>query len=245
LGVILTKISLEKGAEIQHIDYSPLTAAVFFGHLTIVRILLDKGADIAKVDYLDYPIHYTAQFGYSAIIPEHISRGDDTDRRTTQNQMTALHMTASAGNERVVTVLLEHDADVSAQNSLKNTPLNMAVISGHTGIVDLLIRNDASLDQPNYQKYTALHYAGKGKKLDIARCLLEAGAAEEPLSTKKLTPLNLASSYGHDDILSLLIEYGADIHRLPPNLTERQLCMLLVLKDITVLWGGLSRQVPH
>lgn len=56
-----------------------------------------------------------------------------------EDQNTALHIAIAAGDKEMVLVLLDHDADVNAQNNNGDTPIHVAIINDYPDLVRIIL----------------------------------------------------------------------------------------------------------
>lgn len=110
----------------------------------------------------------------------------------------------------LITLFIEHGADVNAKNRFGEPALS-CMIKNEAGVRVLL----AAQADPNIidmrNKSTPLIKAAEGGHEGAVRALLEAGADPQMADSGGNTPLLLALSRGHAAIARLLIENGADI----------------------------------
>lgn len=98
-------------------------------------------------------------------------------------------MAAQSGDAAVVQLLLEHDADVDAQNIYAKTALHEAAFYGSEAVVRLLLNSDADIDARDNSGRTALHIAiHRGEK--VALLLLERGADVKTPDNRNQTALH-------------------------------------------------------
>ena len=86
-----------------------------------------------------------------------LSRGAQVDARTAAGS-TALHL-AAHGHEKVVELLLGHDALVDAKNDKRQTPLMFATVKGAHEVAKRLLESGADLLQQDPKGRTAADLA--------------------------------------------------------------------------------------
>ena len=129
----------------------------------------------------------------------------------------SMPMNDNAENVDMVKVLLDHGADVNAQDSLGNTALTLAVNYGHAEIVKVLLDNGADANLRRKDGPTALLAACQRRSVDMVKMLLEKGADVNEKSYMgdlanlmgMRTALNFAQDAGYSEIVKMLQEKGA------------------------------------
>ncbi|KAL4882851.1 ankyrin repeat-containing domain protein [Aspergillus karnatakaensis] len=161
----------------------PLVAAIWQGHLLIVKELLDRGASTdSTLDILDDAVY----FGHETIVELLLDRGVRTRHR--------------------------HQRGDSRETSLLTSLLLKAVDGGHEGIVRLLLNRGARIDLPFYDTdTTALHHAVKIGNKEVVQALLDSGAPIDIKNSDGQTPLTTAANIGRNEIVKLLLEKGASL----------------------------------
>ena len=113
---------------------------------------------------------------------------------------TPLILAATAGHEKVVQILLDHNADIEAQSErTKDTPLSLACSGGRFEVVEVLLKKHANKEHRNVSDYTPLSLAASGGYVNIIKLLLAHGAEINSRTGSKLgiSPLMLAAMNGH------------------------------------------------
>ena len=132
-----------------------------------------------------------------------LDAGFPVDRKA-PNGMTALHVAAVLGRERLVDLLLERGAAVDdpAQNGI--TPLNRAAMGGHLGTMERLLAAGADPDAAGTWGATPLLSAVDRGRPGAVRLLLAAGADPTRAARNGETAVSLARRKDRREILALL-----------------------------------------
>ena len=124
--------------------------------------------------------------------------------------ITALMYAAEVGSVDAMRLLIEHGADVNAQNAFGSTALMWSV--SDPAKVRLLLDHSAEVNTAAKSGRTALIVAGfTNPSVEVTRLLLAKGAKVAVMDARHVTPLN-AATFGNDmATVRLLVEAGADI----------------------------------
>ena len=138
--------------------------------------------------------------------------------------LTALHLAALHGHERIVWLLLSKRADPNARTTSSNgsdsdftegpTPLHGAATEGHLPIVQLLLDHGADIAALNSAGRTPLHLAIRYRNDDIATLLIDRGS---PLMIKDLgdhLPLHEACARASARLSSEIIKKATPLGQL-------------------------------
>ena len=218
---------------------TPLHVAADDGSVEIVHMLLEHGANInARTSRGSTPLHVAARRSIE-ILPtlfEHganVSAEDDKGRTPlhvvgddwtievicmllervnagTSHSLTPLHLAARRSVE-ILRVLLEHGANVDAEDDKGRTPLNVVPDFWSVEIVQVLLEHGARVGAEDNEGRTPLHVAAR-RSVDILRVLLEHGAnvgAEDYLGR---TALHEAAQHGSIEVVRMLFDHGADVN---------------------------------
>jgi Ankyrin repeats (many copies) len=158
------------------------------------------------------PLYYAAMLGFRdlaehliAEYPEHVTvKGGE--------EVTPLHVAASAGHSDMLSLLIEHGADVNGRGLVGNTPLHRASRNARLEAGQFLLNRGANIDAPNDYNSTALIYSTDWSHAEFARMLLERGAMIDARGIYGRTALHWAAADGQTEVVRLLLERGADAH---------------------------------
>ena len=205
---------------------TPLHAALSGEHADVAELLLGYCMDVDVRNSLERtPLHLAAACGFVGVTRMLVERKADINARDSSGK-TPLYQAISGRFEDtaldIATFLLEHGADVDAENTTRNsTALHYASYTGWVKAAQLMLERGADIHVRNYRGQTPLHrlvynlHDSGGDTdhfLDAMRCLLEYGADIDALDNDHATPLHLTSYSGCFKAARLLLERGANVH---------------------------------
>jgi ankyrin repeat protein len=158
------------------------------------------------------PLYYAAMLGFRDLAEHLIAEHPEHVNAKGGLQVTPLHVAASAGHSDILSLLIEHGADMSGRCYDGGTPLHRASQKGRLEAGQVLLNRGADIDDQDLFKYTALMYAAMFGHAEFARMLLERGAMIDPRGYLGMTPLHCAAANGRTEVVRLLLERGADPH---------------------------------
>ena len=183
------------------------------------------------------PLYYAAMLGFRDLAehliakhPEHInSRGGDA--------VTPMHVAARAGHADVLSLLLEHGADVDVWDKFDATPLRRASKAGKLDAGQVLLDRGADINARDMHGQTPLSGAMSEGHIELARMLVKRGARINTQNThNRYTPLHWAVAKTNIQAVRLLLEHGADVNvcdksgRTPAQLTKQPEILELLSK---------------
>jgi len=158
------------------------------------------------------PLHYAALWGLPSIVEFLVIRhSQDVRSRGFINNETPLHSALKNGRVVAARFLLDHGADVTAQDQDGVTPLHLASSRGQPEIARILIKCGAEVTSQNEDKSTPLHLAAQEGRVVVAGMLIRHGADVTAQNQDGETPLHLAARWGQPDIARILIDRGSDV----------------------------------
>uniref|UniRef100_A0A087XJ22 Poly [ADP-ribose] polymerase n=1 Tax=Poecilia formosa TaxID=48698 RepID=A0A087XJ22_POEFO len=225
----VAELLVRHGASVNVADlwkFTPLHEAAAKGKYEICKLLLKHGADPTKKnrdgntpldlvkdgdtdiqDLLrgDAALLDAAKKGCLARVQKLCSPDNINCRDTQGRNSTPLHLAAGYNNLEVAEYLLEHGADVNAQDKGGLIPLHNAASYGHVDIAALLIKYNTCVNATDKWAFTPLHEAAQKGRTQLCALLLAHGADPTMKNQEGQTPLDLATLQA-DDIRALLID---------------------------------------
>ena len=158
------------------------------------------------------PLHYAALWDLRSIVEFLIiEHPQDVHSRGITDNATPLHLASEEGHVKVARFLLEHDADVTAQNEVGSTPLHLASQFGQVEVVGMLIEHGADVKAKDNVGSTPLHLASQLAPVIVIGMLIDCGADVTTQDGGGSTPLHLASKWERVDVVGMLIKHGANV----------------------------------
>lgn len=188
---------------------TPLMLAARFNEEDVVEFLAENGASLECQDEDGFnPFHHAVMGGNIRNVLRLIELGADALKVSLYEEVSAMHLAAENGHVDVITLLLEHGADVNQVDREGVTPVLLAAKRGHLEALRLLFKNGGDLNALDAFGLP-LHYAALGNHTNVVKFLLEKGSnIFSRTSENDETILHLASSL---ELVSFLVEHGADI----------------------------------
>lgn len=222
----VAELLIKHGAVVNVADlwkFTPLHEAAAKGKYEICKLLLIHGADPTKknrdgntaLDLIkDGDIDIQDLLSGDAALLDAAKKGcmarvkklciiENVNCRDTQGRhSTPLHLAAGYNNLEVAEYLLQHGADVNAQDKGGLIPLHNAASYGHVDVAALLIRYNACVNATDKWAFTPLHEAAQKGRTQLCTLLLAHGADPTMRNQEGQTPLDLITA---DDVRALLM----------------------------------------
>ena len=199
---------------------TPLHAAAFKGHLSIVKLLIqDAKCDPESLNaYKNTPLHCAANRGHLEVVKYLIEEQNCNPMCVCHWNRTPLHNACRHGRIEVVKYLLSNtNVNVSVRDSVQgSTALHLAAEFGTLEIVQYIMKimEDSGTKQKSDLKedtpqgaYTHLHLAAYGGKLDIVKYLVKTKGYDIMIKSKRgRTPLYSACAGCQLEVVKYLVD---------------------------------------
>lgn len=188
---------------------TPLYLAAKRGELEVVALLVQHGAKVnareSRGGY--FPLHIAAGFGQVDVVRYLLKHGAQVDPRTYYGDtplMEAVYNTWHKDN-RILALLVQHRANIRAQNKAGCQALCYAAQRGNLNAVEYLLQQRAPIEARNNEGATPLFLAVMGNRRVVVKTLLHYGA--NPLNPSRgVSPLELAKIKKYLEIYVLLLD---------------------------------------
>lgn len=185
-----------------------LTNAVQEGDIDKIRLLIADGADVNARSDNQWTPQVIAALGFDTEAIKTMF-GQGATMSEVGLGWTALMIATIEGRLEVVSTLLEHGAEVNAQNDQGWTALRFAVSMDDAEILRVLLDAGADANIPDQEGKTALMQAASENMLESLKILLNAGALPQVKDHAGQTALMIAEAQCHTEIVKLLEEGDA------------------------------------
>jgi hypothetical protein len=156
------------------------------------------------------PLYYAAMLGFRDLVDHLIAKHPGHVNARGGIEMTPMHVAASAGHADILSLLLEHGADLEGPGQHNGTPLYRASWSGKVEAGQTLLDRGADVNARNHVHWTPLMSAAMNGHAEFVRMLLKRGAVIGARDVTGETPLHFAAKWNHIQVVRLLLEHGAD-----------------------------------
>lgn len=145
----ITAMLIESGADVDDVcslTVAPIHLASQMGNIEAVKCLIDAGADITAEDmHGQTALHHAIIARSAGTVELLLDSGADANRPIQKTKGTPLIMACKSHQLALVTLLIQHGADVTARDALGGTPLLAAATGRNAAIIDYLLRINPSL----------------------------------------------------------------------------------------------------
>ena len=153
-------------------------------------------------------LHYATLSGLPNLVKFLVTEfTPDLNARCFSNAVTPLHLASRDGHEEIARVLLEHGADVDAENKSKWTPLRHALDKKHVEVARVLIKNKAYVGAQGIDQWTPLLWASQHGQVELVQVLLERGADVDAEDALGWSPCRRAFYGRHVEVVRVLVQH--------------------------------------
>jgi ankyrin repeat protein len=157
------------------------------------------------------PLYYAAGLGFRDLVEHLITKHPEHVNARGGNEVTPMHIAAFAGHADILSLLLEHGADLEGRQLL-GTPLHRASRNGKIEAGQFLLDRGADINTRKDGDWTPLMSAAIYEHAELARMLLKRGAEIEARDSDNETALHFAVRGRNIQVVRLLLEHGADVN---------------------------------
>lgn len=192
---------------------TPLFQATKQGHCRLMKLLIDNEARVNIQDkYGKTCLHLSVCKHKSDDMVLLLLKNNAAVNVCTKDGITALMM-AIAGkqgvSEKRIRSIIEHGANVNAQDTFGKTALHRAAELGLGSVIETLLNNDANVNTCNQDGESALFIATKSGHANVVQLLLQNNAEVKVLSNSGESPFDIANRMEFHNISKLLQESAA------------------------------------
>jgi hypothetical protein len=158
------------------------------------------------------PLYHASRLGFRDLAEHLIASHPEHVNFVGGNYMTPMHVAAHAAQANILSLLIEHGADVDSQSGVYNeTPLHRAVERGKLEAGQYLLDHGADINARDEDGWTSLHWviASPICHWQVVRWVLEHGADVNACVNADLNPYEMARLHGQQEVVELLSKYGA------------------------------------
>ncbi len=187
------------------------------------------------------PLYYAAKLGFRDLAERFIGEHPEHVNARGGGDVTPMHAAAAEGHANILSLLIDHGADMESRGIYNGTPLHRASWFGKLEAVQCLLDRGADLNSRVADDGTPLRYAAFNGHVEIARMLVERGAVIDNRDVEGRTPLHWAANQGRTQVVRLLLEHGADVNvRTRYGKTPSQIAEITGHQDIVQLLSEYS-----
>jgi hypothetical protein len=122
------------------------------------------------------PLYYAALLGLRDLAEHIIAKHPEHVTARGRSEVTPMHVAARAGHADILSLLLEHGADLDGKGINGQSPLHRASANGALKAGQYLLDHGADINARNNDGRTSLYHARCYEQPEFARMLLERGA---------------------------------------------------------------------
>jgi len=171
------EILLQHGANINATDKSgvtPLHYAIRRGQTEVVKFLIDHGADVNIEDkWGSTPLFSSNSVKITKLL---LDSGRVNIEHISKNGFPILQSAISNKELTKIRLIIQHGANINAQDKWGFTPLHHAIRSEQPKVIKLLIDHGVNINTKDQWGFTPLQYARQYQKTEVVNFLIDQGA---------------------------------------------------------------------
>ena len=152
------------------------------------------------------PLYEAASLGFCDLTKHLIAMHPEHVHARIGHHGTPMHIAAIKGHADILSLLLEHGADLEGRGLFDQTPLHLASWAGKLEAARCLLDHGANINSRMEDGWTSLHWAVYRENIQVMQFLLERGADVDARDDFGKTPSQNAKG---KEVVELLSEYGA------------------------------------
>jgi ankyrin repeat domain-containing protein 50 len=169
----------------------------------VVRLLLEHGAEVNAADNGGWTLlHLAAYHSHTEIVRILVDNGADVEVMIADTKQTPLHWAAWNEDGLLLDFLLQHGANINAQNKKGESALHYAA-RYHQSILPQLLIHGADVDMETEDGQTPLYWAASNMEIEAVQILIEAGSRTD-------IPLLISGESGLHPVFHLLLSAGVE-----------------------------------
>ena len=161
-----------------------------------------------------YLLVTACKMGSTAIVKTLLEAGVDPKG---DHGLLAFEQAVDQGYIEIVSLLLEHGADVNASLSGKCSLLQRSIHMGYSNISQRLLLERGIRDDPDSTGITALHLAARFGNSRLVKRIINLPSRASDNQTGISSPLHEAAAGGHAKVVKVLLDSNADINAVDAN----------------------------
>ncbi|CEJ82045.1 hypothetical protein VHEMI02137 [[Torrubiella] hemipterigena] len=217
-NVLAAALLLNKGADIDETEQrnldrlTALHIAFRNRNIELVELLLSHGASTSIRTRPGYTVLLQAievnEFDMVRVL---LNGGADVEERhNDDDESLPLSVAACKGYNEIVSLLLDHDADVEGKDKYDCTAVANVASTEHVSTMRLLLERGADSRARAASGYNALVVAVTSKRIEMVRLLLQNGTHGPQPKQQANDAFFWACNAGNMDMIKLFLEYGCD-----------------------------------
>mmetsp|Transcript_33938 Transcript_33938/g.108220 ORF Transcript_33938/g.108220 Transcript_33938/m.108220 type:complete len:739 (+) Transcript_33938:1064-3280(+) len=200
-------------------DGSPMLVLAAERSVPVAMALIQASADVNVIDPAGRSaLEVAVAQGEADLAELLLLRGAKPTRNQDVDGNTLLHTAVLRRNERLVSLLVKHRAELSDQNRHGCTPLLLAAESGQPSVAQTLLKANAGLHLCDAHNRSALELALHNGHLDTLAVLLDQPNVDvNGITLRGSSLLHEAAESGDEDKVNFLLAHRAHVDVLNPN----------------------------